>query len=511
MFTNPSELGRIHQNEVLVSTARLRSLASMSGALFVPFAGTFALGSSIGDTVTEFSAGFGRIIGHRHTIGASFSVVDRIPGGFRMGLGSALHFPSGTENSGLHIGAAVTRLPKLPVFAGGAAYWAVPEILRLQVAGRSRTKRALYLGADLLVTSNVALQLGTQSFKNISGGITIATPLLTIELGGGKSGVALSLNFVVSRASSASRLDSYTSGLQAFAEGRYAEAREFFLLAVEHDEYDEESRGLAEESQRLVDSSVVALLAQAKSHEGRKNFLAAMRTYAQIFRIAPERAETATGLKDMELKLGLYVQNLISTGDSLRQRKENARARRSYELALELDPSNEVAAARLDELENLSRENVKAILSRARVLLSRDQLDEAQAEYERALLIEPKNSQARAGLSTIRSRRTKAAFDQAKLLFGEGKYSEALPLLADVVQKDERNSEARQYLERTRRILEPEVENIFKIGLQFYVREEYREAIEAWDKGLLIQPHHAATREYRKRAEEKLKALEKLK
>jgi hypothetical protein len=32
-----------------------------------------------------------------------------------------------------------------------------------------------------------------------------------------------------------------------------------------------------------------------------------------------------------------------------------------------------------------------------------------------------------------------------------------------------------------------------------------------WDRGLLIQPHHTDTLEYRKRAEEKLKALEKLK
>ncbi len=511
LFVNPSELGRIHQNEVLVSTARFRSLASMSGALFVPSAGTFGFGSSANDAVTEFSAGFGRIIGRYHTVGGNLSVVDRIRGGFQMGLGSAFHFPSTTEKSGLHVGTAVSRLPKLPVFAGGVAYWAVPEMLRLQVAGRSRTQRALYLGADFSVTPEVALQLGTQSFRNVSGGVAIITPLLTIEIGAGRSGFALSLNFLVGRASSASRSENYNAGVEAFTEARYAEARDYLLMAVEHDEYDEESRTLAEASKRLLDSSVVVLLAQAKNHEERKNFLAAMRTYAQVFRIAPYRAETAAELKDVELRLGSYIQNLIDTGDSLRQRKDNTRARRSYELALELDPSNEPASARLDEMENLSRENVNAILSRARSLLTRNQLDEAQTEYERVLAIEPKNSQARAGLNTIRNRRAKAAFDQAKSLYDEGKYSEALALLVEVVQKDERNSDARRYLEQTRKILEPEVEKIFKIGLQFYVKEEYRRAMEMWDKALLIQPHHASTLEYRKRAEEKLKALEQLK
>jgi len=282
-------------------------------------------------------------------------------------------------------------------------------------------------------------------------------------------------------------------------------------MAVEHDEYDEESSALAAESQRLLDSSVVALLAHAKNHEERKNFLAAMRTYAQIFRIAPRRSETAGELKDVESRLSLYVQQLISSGDSLRQRKDNTRARRSYELALELDASNEAASARLDEMENLSRDNVNAILIRARSLLSSNQLDEAEIEYERVLAVEPKNSQARAGLNTIRNRRTRAVFDQAKSLYNEGKYSEALPLLVEVVQKDEQNAEAQRYLEQARKILEPEVEKIFKVGLQFYVREEYRAAINAWDQGLLIQPRHADTLEYRKRAEEKLKALERLK
>ncbi len=511
LFVNPSELGRIHQNEILVSAAKFRSLASMSGALFVPFTGTFGLGSAINDTVTEFVAGFGRIIGQYHTMGGSLSVVDRIRGGLRMGLGSTLHFPSAAENSGLHVGIAVDRLPKLPVFAGGVAYWAVPEKLRLQVSSRSRTQRALYVGADCSITSTIALQLGTQSFRNVSGGVAMVTPLLTIELAGGKSGVALSLNFLVGRASSASRSENYTAGVEAYTEGRYAEARDYLLLAAEQDEYDEESRTLAGESQRLLDSSVVALLAQAKSYEERRNFLAAMRNYAQVFRMAPERIETALKLKDVESRLGAYTQQLISAGDSLRQRKDNAKARRSYELALELDPSNETASARLDEMESLSRENVNAILSRARSLLSRSQLEEAQMEFERVLTIEPKNSQARAGLNTIGNRRVSAAFSQAKSLYDEGRYSQALPLLVEVVQKDERNSEARRYLDQARKILEPEVEKIFKIGLQMYVKEEYRSAIETWDRGLLIQPRHAATLEYRKRAEEKLKALEQLK
>jgi hypothetical protein len=47
--------------------------------------------------------------------------------------------------------------------------------------------------------------------------------------------------------------------------------------------------------------------------------------------------------------------------------------------------------------------------------------------------------------------------------------------------------------------------------LQFYIKEDFKSAIAAWDKVLMIQPEDSSTLEYRKRAEEKLKALEQFK
>jgi hypothetical protein len=49
------------------------------------------------------------------------------------------------------------------------------------------------------------------------------------------------------------------------------------------------------------------------------------------------------------------------------------------------------------------------------------------------------------------------------------------------------------------------------MGLQFYIKEDFKSAIAEWDKVLLIQPSDSSTSEYRKRAEEKLKALEQFK
>jgi tetratricopeptide (TPR) repeat protein len=83
--------------------------------------------------------------------------------------------------------------------------------------------------------------------------------------------------------------------------------------------------------------------------------------------------------------------------------------------------------------------------------------------------------------------------------------------LTDILQKDAGNKEARTYLEKARDALKEDLDRLFKRGLQFYIKEDYKSAISEWDKVLMIQPSNSSTLEYRKRAEEKLKALEQFK
>ena len=66
-------------------------------------------------------------------------------------------------------------------------------------------------------------------------------------------------------------------------------------------------------------------------------------------------------------------------------------------------------------------------------------------------------------------------------------------------------------LYKLRDALKADIDRLFKNGLQFYIKEDFKSAISEWDKVLLIQPADSSTIEYRKRAEEKLRALEQFK
>lgn len=510
LFLNPAELGRVHQSEFLLGTERLRRMASMSGTYAIPFIGTFAGGVANEDSLTRYSVGFGSLIGTYHTLGGSVSILSPIQDGFRFSLGGALHFPFSEQNSGVHAGIDFENMPKRMIVNAGAAYWVLPDIARVQAAVRSRMRQGLLLGTEVLVTNDLSVVAGSRAFRSIVGGLSYTASTFTVDLVGSTDGVSFSLNVILGESAEDSRSVAYEDGYNLFSEKRFSDARQKFLTALEYDEYDDDSRSMAHEAQYTMDSVESLGMQQAKTLEEKKDYPGAMAAYVSVLRANPSNKEADAHIAEIRQQTGLYVAQLISSGDSLKDRNEITRARRNYELALKYDPGNDDASSRIDELEDLSKENVKAILARAQSLLNRRQLDNAKKEYERILSLEPRNSRARAGLNAIEAKRRDEQFDLAKSAFHEGKYFEALAMFIELSKRNEKNKEIQSFIELTRAKLQPEVEKLFKMGLSLYAKEYYEDAISAWDKALLIQPRHAGILEYRKRAEEKKKAIEQL-
>ena len=483
----------------------------MSADLFVPYVGTFGIGSATEGNSTLYSGGFGYLVGTHSTIGGAVSMLSNTERGFRFSLGGAFHLPFTVEESGLHVGFSVVNLPTRGILNAGAGYWVLPAALRLQFATQTRTERAGFLGAEACVIGNVHIQAGTRGFKTLTGGLNYSTPYAVLELGAGKQGLSFTMNVRLGDASSENHQKMLDEANEAFVDQRFSEARSLSMTAIQYDEYDNDARMLFVRSGQVLDSSVTALLQEAQTAEKESDFAAAMRAYTEILKMNPSESAIASRSESVGQKLRAYIGQLLGSGDSLLARREVSRARRLYEQVLEFDPDNDTASARIDQLENLSKENVRVMLARARSLQNRNRLDEAQKEYERILEVEPKNSQAKAGLNAIRNRHINDQVEQAKTAFNEKKYFDALTMFADILQKDAANKEARAYLEKTRDALKADIDRLFKKGLQFYIKEDYKSAISEWDMVLLIQPSDSSTIQYRRRAEEKMKALEQFK
>ena len=516
VFLNPAELGRIHQDEFLFNTNRFRNLGSMTGTVALPFGGTFAGGIANDGPFTTYTFGYGSLVGDYHTIGTALSIVSPIEGGFRLSFGTAFHFPFSQQRSGIHTGFSISNLPETAIVNAGIAWWIVSDWLRLQAAAQNRVHTTMLYGAEFLASDNFSFLFGTDKFKTMYGGVSLTTSTYTADLTAGPGGLTFSLNFILGESAEERRSISYEEGYNLFSEKRYSEAHDKFLLAVQYDEYDDDSRSMAENSLTVRDSTERQSLRQAKTLEENFDFAGAIDAYTTVLRVNPANIYAETLIVNTRRKLVQHVEQLIAEGDSLRTRKDITNARKKYDLALKFDPENYVASTRIDELESLPKENVlkdniNNTLSRALSMFKKEQLDNAQKEYERVLSLDPRNSRARAGLNAIRAKRKEEQFETAKEIYEQGKYFDALTMMLELSKQNIKNKELQSYIDKAREKLQPEVEKRFKTGLSYYVSENFDHAISVWDSALIIQPRHAGILEYRKRAEEKMKALELLK
>ncbi|MCI0706309.1 MAG: hypothetical protein L0Y80_02325 [Ignavibacteriae bacterium] len=516
LFLNPAELARIRQSEFHLSTDRLSDLYSLSATHFEPFVGTFALGVANYGSTEGFSLGYARRIDSEYIAGGSLNILSKISGSLSYSFGISMHLPDDIPESGYHAGfSAINIGPNFPHYHGslnaGAAYWIAPGDLRAQAAWQKNSVgHAMILGAEVRVVSSLWLQTGTRALKSLTGGFSVRTSYLHAQLGAGKQGIVFSLTLPIGEQATALRDKHYQLGMSALSKQDFRDARERFLISSEYDEASANARTMAQQASATLDSLVVRYLRQGKTFEARNNFLKAIRRYRRVVQLQPDNNEAHASLARIGPKRELLVRQLIAAGDSLKTRRDLNSARQTYTRALDIDPDNSSIVERLSELEASERGTIRQILSRAKTFADKNQLDEAQQEYERVQSLDPGNAAARSGLAAVRSKRIAAEIEQGKALSNEGRFFDALLLFSDILARDENNGEVAVQLQIVRDTLQSEADNYYKIGLQNYVREEYKAAMEYWDKVLLIDPTHRGALEYRKRADEKLKALERL-
>jgi len=518
IFLNPAEVSRVHQHEFIITGGRSFSLSSLTGNVFIPFVGTIAAGVGREPSETQYNLSYGRIFGRYHSAGVGFTYLEKNPDRSGVSLGLTLHFPSSSISlSGLHFGASVLN------FAGdfdaeafsaqaGAAFWVAPRILRLQVAyGRRARASAVSAGAELRLFSTFSLLVGTRKFSTFTGGIGFRHPYGSIEIAGGADGAVFTIKARIGDAATDQR-DSYIrAGLGALENQSYYAARSYFLTAVEYDEYADEARRYSERSRDVARQSSSSAMNEARSLEERGALQDAIAIYKEIAASDPNNTLARQRLRAAERKLESAVFLEIQTGDSLKALQRYESAKVSYERALAMDPENADVRFRLDSLNVILKDDISATLGRADAHLARGRYSQAEQEYEVVLRRDPGNSRAREGLATLRRIENQRLFESGKAAYEEGQYEQALPIFETVLRQDTRHAEAKRYLELTRKALTPVVDAHFRAGLQQYLVEHYEEALEEWRKALRIDPENEAILGYAQRAEEKIKALEKLK
>jgi tetratricopeptide (TPR) repeat protein len=156
---------------------------------------------------------------------------------------------------------------------------------------------------------------------------------------------------------------------------------------------------------------------------------------------------------------------------------------------------------------NKQRADLELQLSRDRAALTQ-RLNDLQRRFEQ---------QRRVSTGDIALEKQKSALYEAGLiLFGDGKYPEALDVFNRLAALDPGYLKVQEYVQRTKSQMKsveeygPEILQIYYKGLDLFVQKKYKEAIEEWTKILKNDPYNKLALRNIREAEERLRKLSEL-
>ncbi|MGH2566828.1 MAG: tetratricopeptide repeat protein, partial [Bacteroidota bacterium] len=468
--------------------------------------------------------GYGRLLNKHVTAGGSVNFIRSDQNFLSLSLGGSLHLPDSiSPYSGFLAGFSVQNVPaprsSFTNFNVGAAYWLLPNALRVQTAWQLEHDRGnVLVGTEWRMASGFSIYAGTVALQNFSGGVGYRSDRLEADVAVGRRGISVSFTFPLSAPARDVHRRSFDEGLRAYDAGRYWEAQTHFHHALLHDEYSHPAQTLFELSNRRMETASAAYYREGQEQEEHGNYDEAAKLYSLVLRVNPHHSDAKHRLEEAKLRLSLKIQLLTILGDSLKHEKELGRAQSVYQEALGLTPDNQQIQLRLQEIDSmiverqaLRNERVQLHLIRAKDFLAKNQIALARKEYEEILLLDPNHTQARRGFKSLDDlQTTKGLFEQGQRAFDEGNYLEALHLLTEVLKRDEQDKEARSYLARARDSLAQHAEQFYKTGLQHYAEGNFTASLEYWNRVLLIQPDNQTVLGYIQRAQEKLDAFRRL-
>jgi tetratricopeptide (TPR) repeat protein len=229
----------------------------------------------------------------------------------------------------------------------------------------------------------------------------------------------------------------------------------------------------------------------------------------------------------------LEEQTRISThySQGLKFYSENdyARARDEWQEVLRLAPDHTEARDYLARTQEKIDEIVQSRISTARAYEQDGRLTEAIGEWNNIVLLDPDNRNASGAIASLRTKidaqtkdyatasrklRVVELYNQALLKYNRGEYESTITDLNSLLSSDSAHAEAKNLLLMAQRKLTPlsteEEENIRRLylkGMQYFSKDQYKEAITEWEKILKIDPSNESVKKNIQEAKDRQKKL----
>jgi tetratricopeptide (TPR) repeat protein len=185
----------------------------------------------------------------------------------------------------------------------------------------------------------------------------------------------------------------------------------------------------------------------------------------------------------------------------------------AFNQALERDPDNKPIKDAIGTTQRRMREDINALVLRARREFENENYSEALRLLSEARLLSSDDTQVKKEVDTLVERvKLQENIQKGLMLFDIGEYEEALQIFENVLAQDPGNQFIRQYYTKSKiealaeiEKMDPETERIYLQGVDKFLLGRYSEAIEIWQEILKQHPYNKKVLEAISGAEDRLK------
>jgi len=304
-------------------------------------------------------------------------------------------------------------------------------------------------------------------------------------------------------------------GLGYYSQKNWERAQQDLAQALLFDGQNDEARRYLEKTREELNhvrERVHALITEGEALEKKGDGLTAYLRYREAQTLDRGNEELRLRVQRLQPAVESFVEKQLAQGEVFYRSGQLRQAQEAFEKVLEIIPQHQTAS----RYRNLIQEKLTYATNRSYIegldRLEAGRWEEALDAFEQVLQANPRHAGARQKKRQVLALLSRERIiEKGKAAYLRGDYLGAMETFQEVLEQYPNDRSALDYIERCQRQLNVLVDDLFKQGLSYYTQEQYALALREWDRVLEINPNHKGSQEYKRRAQERLRALQALK
>ncbi|TDI80115.1 MAG: serine/threonine-protein kinase [Caldithrix sp.] len=268
---------------------------------------------------------------------------------------------------------------------------------------------------------------------------------------------------------------------------------------------------------RLVESA--KLIENGKICLNKKEYSDALSRFEAALKLDPKNQEVLDLIEQCENKQKELPRfnKLLSDGKEYFEKGNYKKALNAFKEIIAIDPDHSESHELIEKIQKKIKqmERVDKQISEANSYLNKKKFEKAIEIYKEILKVEPQNQKGLAGLQ--QAERALARLAEMASLIAEGKtylkdnnYSDALSRFEAALKLDPKNQEVLDLIEQceNKQKEQRRLNKLLSDGKKYFENGNYKKALDAFKKIIVINPNHAEANDFNEKIEKKVQQSE---